>query len=154
MSGSDSSYRCTCTTSVALSESWVHELNSKIISHCIYLPWMRILKYYQFTIIQSFSPLPFLYYENKNTFHTHSVKQRFSRKRGVAWLGNCVSTMHIHLLSKVLNISVIILLNNFCLQQGIGHTFTEFWAESILDASLHPDFYLMTASKWGFFYMR
>lgn len=108
---------------------------------------MRILKYYQFTVIQSFSPLPFLYYENKNTFHTHSVKQRFSRKRGVAWLGNCVSTMHIHLLSKVLNISVIILLNNFCLQQGIGHTFTEFWAESILDASLHPDIYLMTASK-------
>lgn len=105
------------------------------------------LKYYQFTVIQSFSPLPHSYYENKNTFHTQSVKQRSSRRCGVARLGNHVNIMHIHLLSKLLNVSVILLLKNFCWQQGIGHTFTEFWAESILDASLHPDFYPMTALK-------
>lgn len=112
------------------------------------------LKNYQFTVIQSFSPLPYSYYENKNTFHRHGVKQRYSRRCGVAWLGNPVNTMHIHLLSKLLIVSVMVLLNNFCWQQGIGHTFTEFWAESILDASLHPDFYQMAASKRGVFYMR
>lgn len=101
------------------------------------------LKYYQLTVIQSFSPLPCSCYQNKNTFHTHGANQRFSRRHGVAWLGNHVTI--IHLLGKMLNIAVILLLNNFCWQQGIGHTFTEFWAESSLDASLHPDFYTMTA---------
>lgn len=62
-------------------------------------------------------------------------------------LGNHVNTMHIHLLSKLLNVSVIVLLDNFCLQQDIFHTFREFWAESIPDSSLDLDFYLITASK-------
>lgn len=105
------------------------------------------LNCYQVTVIQSFSPLPHSYYENKNTFHTQSVKQRLSRRWGVAWLENHVNIMDIHLLSKLLNVSVIALLKNFCWQQDIGHAFTEFWAESILDASLHPDFYPMAASK-------
>lgn len=107
------------------------------------------LKNYQFTVIQSFSPLPCSYYEYKNTFHTHGVKQRFSGRCGVAWLGNNVNTTHTYLLNKLLTVSVIVLqlLNYFCWQQGVCHTFTEFWAESILDATLYPDFYLLAASK-------
>lgn len=58
-----------------------------------------------------------------------------------SWMSKCRNTMHIHLLYKLFIVS---LLNDFCWEQGIGHTFTAFWAES-LDASLHPDFDLMVA---------
>lgn len=37
----------------------------------------------QQTVIQCFSSLPYSYYENKKTCHSHGVKQRFSRRCGV-----------------------------------------------------------------------
>lgn len=62
-------------------------------------------------------------------------------------MGKRMKATHIHLQSKLFIVSLMVSLNNFCWEQGIGHTFTEFWAESLLDASLHPDFDLMVASK-------
>lgn len=100
----------------------------------------------QQTVIQCFSPLPYSYDENK-TFHSPGVKKRFSSRSGVVLDGETYEHYHIHLLSKLFVVSLMVPLNNFCWEWGIGHTFTEFWAESLPDASLQPDFDLMAASK-------
>lgn len=52
-----------------------------------------------------------------------------------------MGTLCTYILCKLFIVSP---LNDFCGEQGIGHTFTAFWAES-LDVSLHPDFDLMVA---------
>lgn len=66
-------------------------------------------------------------------------------------MGKPVNTVHRHLLSKLLIVSLMVPLNNFCWEQGIGPAFTEFWAECLLDASLYPSFDLMVASKLLFY---
>lgn len=59
---------------------------------------------------------------------------------GWCWMGKPMNTVHRHLLSKLFIFSLMVRLNSFCWEQGIGPAFTEFWEESLLDASLYPDF--------------
>jgi len=87
----------------------------------------------QQTVIQCCSYLPYSYDENKKTFHSHGVKQRFGRRCGVVLDGKTYEHYARTSSSKLFIVSLMRAWNKFCWVQGTGHTFTEFWAESLLE---------------------